>query len=270
MTWSLDFLAEDWLKISAGEVARRALSRIEAKGRGILLLHDIHPGTADGINALLVALKKRGYRIVHVVPSDPGRPKTVTRPEQWALPGAPTASRSVWPRTLASAGKVALAAPSPNSFGISGAFGPDFQIVYLRGTDVERLRSFGKELPLPPQPGWPRRVTLSASVAHAFSPAPRMHYFAHAPVATATTKSASRGLRERRRSPSDKPADARATQAAVEPVTKRSIASAAIPSPTPAPGPPTDLRPQPSGQPKNGRATWSWDGWLRPGAPARD
>ena len=46
MTWSVDFLADDWTRISAKEVARRAINRLEARGRGILLLHDIQPATA--------------------------------------------------------------------------------------------------------------------------------------------------------------------------------------------------------------------------------
>ena len=43
MTWSADFPADDWKHIKASEIIRRALMRLEAKGRGILLLHDIHP-----------------------------------------------------------------------------------------------------------------------------------------------------------------------------------------------------------------------------------
>src|SRR3954447_18134051 len=45
-TWSVDFLADDWTHINNHEVARRAISRIEARGKGILLLQDIQPATA--------------------------------------------------------------------------------------------------------------------------------------------------------------------------------------------------------------------------------
>src|SRR4030088_3291964 len=38
MTWSVDFAADDWTHINAQEIARRAISRIEARGKGILLL----------------------------------------------------------------------------------------------------------------------------------------------------------------------------------------------------------------------------------------
>jgi hypothetical protein len=44
---------------------------------------------------LLRALKARGYRIVHVVPAGPDRPKTVAPPEAWAARHTP-----LWPRVL--------------------------------------------------------------------------------------------------------------------------------------------------------------------------
>src|SRR5262245_3948557 len=49
LTWSVDFMADDWTRIGAGEIVRRALNRLEARGRGILLLHDIQPATALGL-----------------------------------------------------------------------------------------------------------------------------------------------------------------------------------------------------------------------------
>src|ERR1700750_2806116 len=45
MTWSADFPADDWHRISPARVAQLAISRLEAKGRGILLLHDIQQRT---------------------------------------------------------------------------------------------------------------------------------------------------------------------------------------------------------------------------------
>ena len=85
MTWSVDFLADDWKHVRPQVVVRRALARIEAKGRGILLLHDIQPATAVGLTDLLRQLKSRGYQIVHVVPATPERAATETTPEQWVL-----------------------------------------------------------------------------------------------------------------------------------------------------------------------------------------
>ena len=85
MTWSVDFAADDWTHINAQEIARRAISRIEARGKGILLLHDIQPATALAFPEILKELKARGFKIVHVVPATPDLPKTVTEPEQWAV-----------------------------------------------------------------------------------------------------------------------------------------------------------------------------------------
>jgi len=93
MTWSADFPADDWRSISGKTVTQRALERLDAKGRGILLLHDIHERTVDALPGLLRELKARGYRIVHVVPATPDRPKTPTEAAQWVPPrGTPIAA----------------------------------------------------------------------------------------------------------------------------------------------------------------------------------
>jgi peptidoglycan/xylan/chitin deacetylase (PgdA/CDA1 family) len=116
MTWSVDFLADDWTHINNREVARRAINRIEARGKGILLLHDIQPATALALPAILKELKARGFKIVHVVPAMPERPKTVTDPELWATRRAP--EPKIWPRTLVvemESPESVLAAPSPRA-----------------------------------------------------------------------------------------------------------------------------------------------------------
>ncbi len=69
MAWSADFPGDDWKRrVNAKEVTRRSLSRLEAKGHGVLLLHDIHQVTVTALPNLLAELKARGYKIVHVIP----------------------------------------------------------------------------------------------------------------------------------------------------------------------------------------------------------
>jgi peptidoglycan/xylan/chitin deacetylase (PgdA/CDA1 family) len=85
MTWSADFPADDWTKITPAQVLSRALQRIEANGKGILLLHDIQAKTVEALPALLHELKRRGYHIVHVVQATPDRAKTATVPSQWMM-----------------------------------------------------------------------------------------------------------------------------------------------------------------------------------------
>ena len=53
--------------ISPYEVVSRAIEEIEKKGRGILELYDIQERTALALPKLLAELKRREYRIVHVV-----------------------------------------------------------------------------------------------------------------------------------------------------------------------------------------------------------
>jgi len=83
MVWGADFAADDWHKIGAREVARRALHRLEVRGKGIMLLHDIHQRTVDALPIIFAELKARGFRVVHVVPSTAERPATVTAAADW-------------------------------------------------------------------------------------------------------------------------------------------------------------------------------------------
>ena len=65
-----DTVADDWHhRISPKKIIALALSRLEARGKGILLLHDIHSATAAALPGLLSDLKKRGFHLVQVVPS---------------------------------------------------------------------------------------------------------------------------------------------------------------------------------------------------------
>ena len=89
MVWGADAPADDWHKITASEIARRAIRRLEAKGKGILLLHDIHARTVEALPIILQELKERGFRIVHVVPASPERPPTATVASAWRLHARP-------------------------------------------------------------------------------------------------------------------------------------------------------------------------------------
>jgi hypothetical protein len=59
---------------------------LEAQGRGVLLLHDIHERTVAALPELLNELKQEGFKIVQVVPASTTTPKTETTPDQWRLP----------------------------------------------------------------------------------------------------------------------------------------------------------------------------------------
>jgi peptidoglycan/xylan/chitin deacetylase (PgdA/CDA1 family) len=94
VTWSADVVADDWKHIGAKEIVKRAMRRLEEKGRGILLLHDIHPATVLALPTLLKQLKDRGYHVVQVAAAGE-RPESV--PD---LVASPDSNKEPWPRIV--------------------------------------------------------------------------------------------------------------------------------------------------------------------------
>jgi peptidoglycan/xylan/chitin deacetylase (PgdA/CDA1 family) len=107
ITWSTDVVADDWFRrITPQQIVQRAIERLDANGRGILLLHDIHP--------------EHGYHVVHVVPTSE-MPKSV--PE---LPAPPAAvANGEWPRVLKT-GETTTGIPSVKSHGVKKRLSPFF------------------------------------------------------------------------------------------------------------------------------------------------
>jgi peptidoglycan/xylan/chitin deacetylase (PgdA/CDA1 family) len=70
VVFGADVWASDWLAMTPEAELQLLLTRIAHIGRGIVLLHDTKAQTAKMLPALLRELKKRGYRIVHVVPAN--------------------------------------------------------------------------------------------------------------------------------------------------------------------------------------------------------
>jgi peptidoglycan/xylan/chitin deacetylase (PgdA/CDA1 family) len=176
MTWSVDFLADDWTHINSHEVARRAISRLEARGKGILLLHDIQPATALALPEILREIKARGFKIVHVAPATADRPKTVTEPEQWAVRRTP--EQKMWPRTLIVGlddSEPVLTAPNPASFGIEHFGGPVIKVALAQTFERQVVRD-GDAL-LPPVTAWPRPAAYSVPADANVLPVPGVANF---------------------------------------------------------------------------------------------
>jgi peptidoglycan/xylan/chitin deacetylase (PgdA/CDA1 family) len=183
-TWSLDFLADDWTHISAKEITRRALQRIEARGRGILLLHDIQPATALALPTLLAELKARGYKIVHVVPSTPDRPATVAETDDWVQRHH---TRPSWPRVLAVGTTTAppsLDAPSPANFGVSETTG-DVVAIDLAPGAPHRKTAAGGGSPLQRSAPWPSNASYTVPAETESLPTPAAQDFIYYPRKTA-------------------------------------------------------------------------------------
>jgi peptidoglycan/xylan/chitin deacetylase (PgdA/CDA1 family) len=89
IAFSSDVVADDWhRRIRPKEIVRRAMARLEARGRGILLLHDIHPATVAALPELLGRLKREGFHIVHVIPAATSPVETAAPSwgDQWSDP----------------------------------------------------------------------------------------------------------------------------------------------------------------------------------------
>jgi len=166
--WSADFPADDWRDVSANRVYELAMQRLERKGKGILLLHDIQPRTVAALPRILHELKVRGYRIVHVVPATPDRPATPTEPQQWLLhPPSEMVAISRWPKVpkFAFAGPAALPVPALSDL--------DWHTTDLGARASRR----GRGVPLPPAALWPRQTTLPPASTLAALPVPARSIF---------------------------------------------------------------------------------------------
>ncbi len=69
VVFGADVWASDWNPMSPDQELRLIFARIERVDRGIVLLHDTKSQTAQMLPAFLRELKRRDFRIVHVVPA---------------------------------------------------------------------------------------------------------------------------------------------------------------------------------------------------------
>src|SRR5215472_5345060 len=84
--FSSDTDADDWHhRISGQQIIALAMQRLETLGKGILLLHDIHPATVAALPGLLKELKDKGFHIVQVVPAAPYVIAMANKPKAWSL-----------------------------------------------------------------------------------------------------------------------------------------------------------------------------------------
>jgi peptidoglycan/xylan/chitin deacetylase (PgdA/CDA1 family) len=188
-TWSLDFLADDWTHISAKEIARRALQRIEARGRGILLLHDIQPATALALPTILAELKARGYKIVHVVPATLDRPATVAESDDWVQRHH---TRPSWPRVLAVGTTTTLPsldAPSPANFGVTESTGTVVAMDLSLAAQQEKPAA--GQNPLPRSAPWPNNVRYTVPAETEMLPTTAAQDFIYYPGRSAASFAAS-------------------------------------------------------------------------------
>jgi peptidoglycan/xylan/chitin deacetylase (PgdA/CDA1 family) len=173
-TWSADFLADDWRHISSSRVYELAINRLEEKGRGILLLHDIQPRTVAALPRILGELKARGYRIVHVVPATPEQPATPSEPQQWQLhPPSESVAISHWPKIPNFAFAAADMLPAPSLSDLESHDGQSMPAA--EAPDGARRLAHG--VPLPREAPWPQQSPLAPAGAAIALPVPAQSLF---------------------------------------------------------------------------------------------
>ena len=166
--WSADFPADDWRHVSSQRVHDLAMQRLAAKGKGILLLHDIQPRTVAALPKILHDLKAGGYRIVHVVPATPENPATPTDPQQWQLyPTSELVATSRWPKVPSFAFVQHELLPAPL---LTDSYWNDIAL-------LERTKARGHGVPLPRSAPWPRQVQFAATGSTSALPVPAASVF---------------------------------------------------------------------------------------------
>jgi peptidoglycan/xylan/chitin deacetylase (PgdA/CDA1 family) len=69
-SFTIDVDSRDFRTRDAASVAKTVLTQLAGQRKGILLFHDIQPSTAQALPGILDELKKRGFKVVHMVPKE--------------------------------------------------------------------------------------------------------------------------------------------------------------------------------------------------------
>jgi peptidoglycan/xylan/chitin deacetylase (PgdA/CDA1 family) len=75
--FSTDIDSFDFTLRNPERLVKNVMDKLERKGKGIVLMHDIQPATAKAVPTLLAEMKAKGYKIVHMKPK--GELKTLAQ-----------------------------------------------------------------------------------------------------------------------------------------------------------------------------------------------
>jgi peptidoglycan/xylan/chitin deacetylase (PgdA/CDA1 family) len=176
VVFSTDVVADDWHRhISPSQIIARAMSRLEAKGKGMLLLHDIHPWTVAALPGLLKALKDKGFHIVQVVPSATVPPGPIAGRSLWTVAWSmagqtvldDSSNAPAWPKLSDSATAETADLPAPDE----GAFDPNYALIQTASTADIEVDQPSIEAGTAISP-WPYQVLVAMPSSDAQLPAP--------------------------------------------------------------------------------------------------
>jgi peptidoglycan-N-acetylglucosamine deacetylase len=176
VVFSTDTVADDWhRRIGPAQIIARAVKRLEEKGKGMLLLHDIHPWTVKALPGLLKELKDRGFRIVQVVPSATVPPWTMAGHSEltvaWSTTGQAvmddSGNRPAWPNLADNPISASVDLPIPGK----GAFDPNYLLTGVADTAEIEVGAASVEAGAATSP-WPSRAAVALPAAAAQLPVP--------------------------------------------------------------------------------------------------
>jgi peptidoglycan/xylan/chitin deacetylase (PgdA/CDA1 family) len=179
VVFSTDTVADDWHRhISPSQIIARAMSRLEAKGKGMLLLHDIHPWTVAALPGLLKALKDKGFHIVQVVPSATMAPGPIAERSLWTVAWSmaeqavmdDSGNGPAWPKFSDSPTAETADLPAPDEV----AFDPNYALTHTVSTADIEVDSSSIEAGIATSP-WPYQALVAMpSSSAAQLPAPSL------------------------------------------------------------------------------------------------
>jgi peptidoglycan/xylan/chitin deacetylase (PgdA/CDA1 family) len=69
--FSTDIDSVDFRMRKGEQMVKSVMSKLEKRGKGIILMHDFQHSTAEGLPELIRELQAGGYKVVHMVPREP-------------------------------------------------------------------------------------------------------------------------------------------------------------------------------------------------------
>src|SRR5579862_4715869 len=178
VVFSTDTVADDWhRRIAPTQIIARAMSRLEAKGKGMLLLHDIHPWTVAALPGLLKALKDKGFHIVQVVPSATMAPGPIAGRSIWTVAWSvaeqavmdDSGSGPAWPKFSDAPVAASAELPAPDA----GAFDANYALSRTASTADIEIDAPSIEAGTATSP-WPYQALVAMPSSAAQLPAPSL------------------------------------------------------------------------------------------------
>jgi peptidoglycan/xylan/chitin deacetylase (PgdA/CDA1 family) len=96
--FSIDIDTHDWKRIGPQRMLHDTLERLDRRGGGIILMHDVQDKTAMMLPVFLSELRARGYRVVHMVPAGQRDPENgpMARSAWWPFLPQPAAESDAY------------------------------------------------------------------------------------------------------------------------------------------------------------------------------